>query len=147
MVPPSPAPLNPPATKGDGVSICAISTVGTSAAQEKPFVCSITQTVECDDESGCGPPLSTLVVPTFLHVDVEQGAITILGPAERRGESTPIQASDLQDDNLILTGIEAGRAFSMVIAQGDGSMSLTIADAHVGFVVFGQCITSDELSP
>ena len=130
-----------------GAYFAILLAAGTSAAQETPFVCSITQAVECDDERGCGPPPNTLVVPTFVHVDVGQGAITILGPAERRGESTRIQASDVQDDHLILTGIEAGRAYSMVIAQADGSMSLTIADEHVGFVVFGQCMSSDELSP
>jgi len=122
-------------------------TAGVVQAQDSPLVCSVTKAVECDDKLHCGPLHESLITPTFLHVDAGQGAITILAPAERRGESTVIQAASQQADHYILGGMEDGKGWSMVIDRDDRSMTLTISDEYAGFVAFGHCVTEGDLSP
>lgn len=122
--------------------------VSAGAAQiESPMICSVARGVECADDLACGPPVPQLVPPTFLHVDLDTRIVTLLGPPERRGETSQIRAVASEGGHTILTGIEAGRAWGMVIADADGSMSLTVTMERSAFVVFGNCIAENETSP
>ncbi len=85
--------------------------------------------------------------PTFIHVDVEGGVITLLAPESRRGEQTSIAATARQEGQTILSGAEAGRGWSMVISDDDFDMSLTMTEDRTGFVVFGECIPEDQVTP
>jgi hypothetical protein len=88
-----------------------------------------------------------MVPPTFLHVDLDKKLVTLLGPAERRGETSEIRAIVREAGHIVLTGTEAGRAWGAVIAEADGSMTLTVTLERSGFVVFGNCIAASETSP
>ncbi len=117
-------------------------------AADSPLVCSLVRAVECDGTLNCGPPINTLgAAPTFLNVDLDGKRITILAPAERRGETTEIRAIERTEDRVVLTGIEAGRGWSMIIFEEDNSMILTMTAEGSGFVVFGNCIDSEMTSP
>lgn len=50
------------------------------------------------------------MTPTFLNVDLDKRVVTLLGPAERRGETSQIRAIEREASYIVLTGIEAGRA-------------------------------------
>jgi hypothetical protein len=130
-----------------GAGLSLLLGVTAVAAQATPLVCSLTQAVECDETLGCEPFSPEIAAPTFLHVDLARNVVTILGPEERRGEETEIQTVADFEGHTILTGTQPDRGWSMSISKSDGSMSLTISDDHVGFVVFGRCIASDQLSP
>jgi hypothetical protein len=119
------------------------------AAQSAPMVCSVVSGLECDDSLNCQPPLELrdLPPPTFIHVDVEGGVITLLAPESRRGEQTTIGTATRQEGQTILTGAEAGRGWSMVISDDDLDMSLTMTEDGTGFVVFGACIPEDRVTP
>ena len=41
---------------------------------------------------------------------------------------------------LVLQGVDGGRGWSLVIRQDNGHMTLSVADNHTGFVVFGSCL-------
>lgn len=114
---------------------------------DSPMICSVARGVECADDLSCGPPVPQMVPPTFLHVDLDRRVVTLLGPPERRGETSQIRAIEREAGHIVLTGIEVGRAWGMVIAEADGSMSLTVSAERSGFVVFGNCIAEDETSP
>lgn len=114
---------------------------------DSQLVCSVARGVECADDLTCGPPAPQMVPPTFLHVDLDKRVVTLLGPAERRGETSQIRAIVREAGHVVLTGIEAGRAWGMVIAEADGSMTLTVSLERSGFVVFGNCIAEGETSP
>lgn len=103
--------------------------------------------MECDEKLGCAPPQLDVTPPSFLHVDVDKKVITLLAPAERRGEQTAIRAAERLDDRLVLSGIEASRGWGMVVEDADGSMTLTVTMAGAGFVVFGNCISVATASP
>ena len=114
---------------------------------EDQYVCSLNKAVECDSDLNCGPPAPQLPPPTFIHVDLDEGRITLLAPAERRGETTQIRAMERDGDRVIMSGIEAGRGFSMILSETDGSATITVNFGDAAMVVFGQCIPEDEVSP
>lgn len=114
---------------------------------DSPMICSLARAVECADDLSCGPPVPQMVPPTFLQIDLDKRVVTLLGPAERRGETSEIRAVVREAGHIVLTGIEAGRAWGAVIAEADGSMTLTVTLERSGFVVFGNCIAASELSP
>ena len=118
-----------------------------SPADDDEYVCTPSKAVECDADLNCGPPAPQVAPATFFHVDLDAGVITLLGPAERRGETTQIRYMERDGDRLIMGGAEAGRAWSMIMYEGGGRMTLTVNFGDAGWVVFGQCIAEDELSP
>jgi hypothetical protein len=111
------------------------------------YVCSLTKTVECDSDLNCGPPAPQLPPPTFIHVDLDDNRITLLAPAERRGETTQIRAVERDGDRVIMSGIEAGRGWSMSMSKIDGSATITVNFGDAAMIVFGQCIREDQVSP
>jgi hypothetical protein len=44
------------------------------------------------------------------------------------------------DGKLILQGVQNGKAWSMVITEATGKMTLTASDDQAGFVIFGACM-------
>ncbi|UCC83892.1 MAG: hypothetical protein JSW46_02865 [Gemmatimonadota bacterium] len=111
------------------------------------YVCSLTKVVECDSDLNCGPPAPQLPPPTFIHVDLDDSLITLLAPAERRGETTQVRAMERDGDRVIMSGIEAGRGWSMILSEADGSATITVNFGDAAMVVFGQCMPEDWASP
>jgi hypothetical protein len=112
------------------------------AAQEAAAVCAFGAARECGPELECLAlsPWQDPEPPGFIRVDVEESTITILSPPSRRGETTQILGMESGGDHIVLTGIEAGRGWSMVIAISDGNMTLSATDDGVAFIATGKCI-------
>lgn len=115
--------------------------------QESALVCAVAAGVECDARLDCRPPVTEQAPPSFLHIDVETSTITLLAPEDRRGETTRIQAIERSDGQIVLSGIEAGRGWSILIEKPDGKMTLSVTAPGTGFVVFGTCIPSGRAAP
>lgn len=111
------------------------------------YVCSLSKAIECDGDLNCGAPAPQQPTPTFIHVNLDDSRITLLAPPERRGETTQIRAMEREGDQLILSGIEAGRGWSMNMSEASGKMSITINFGDAAWIVFGQCIAEDQVSP
>ena len=112
-----------------------------------PYVCSLTKAVECDSEL-CGPPAPPdLPFPTFIRVDLDNNRITLLAPAERSGETTQIRATERSGDYVVMTGINAGRGWSMTLSETSGGAVITVNLGDAAYVAFGQCIAEDLLAP
>ena len=118
-------------------------------AQEPAAVCALGALRECGPELECLPasPWQDPEPPGFMRVDVEASTITILSPPSRRGETTQILGMESGGDHIILTGIEAGRGWSMVIAISDGDMTLSATDDGFAFIGRGKCIDAGLLEP
>ena len=111
------------------------------------YVCTIARGVECDAEQSCGPPALEVPAPTFLRVDLDARRVTLLAPGERRGETTPIEYLSRDGGRWILGGVQGARPWSMIFPEEGGAMTLTANLGDAGWVVAGQCIAEDELSP
>lgn len=141
------------AIPGFGIRGLAVAAIGllaaatTAQAQSTPLVCSVTKTMECNAASGCDRYKGLVPHATSLHVNAGAGVITILAPESRRGETTQIGSVDSLAERLVLSGVEDRRGWSMLIDRMDGTMSLTISGDHVGWVLFGDCLTEDKLKP
>ena len=116
-------------------------------AEADQYVCAPAQAVECDSALDCGPPAPEVPPLTFFHVDLDDRVITALGPAERRGETTPIRHMERDAGRVIIGGVQAGRAWSVIFSEGGGRMTITLNLGDAGWIGFGQCIPADQLSP
>ncbi len=111
-----------------------------------PLLCSLARSIECAWDLSCGAPEFLATPPSFIYVDLDAMAVTLLAPEERRGEIAPIASVEHMEDRVLVSGIEGYRSWSMVILD-DGAMSLTVAAAESGIVVFGQCLPADQTKP
>ncbi len=111
-----------------------------------PLVCSLARAIECASDLSCGAPEFLRTPASFMYVDLDAMAVTLLAPEERRGEITRITGMERREGRVLLSGIEGDRSWSVMILV-DGSMTLTIAAEASGFVVFGQCLPADQTRP
>ena len=133
--------------KAAALLLAPLMMAGGVQGDSEPYVCSLTRSVECDRDLDCGAPALEQPIPTFIHVDREASLITLLAPAERRGEATRIDASVRDGDRMIMSGVEAGRGWTLSLSETEGSAVMTVNLGDAGYVAFGQCIASGLLSP
>lgn len=129
------------------IAICLLALCSTPARADAaesetavPLLCAFTKSTVCDID-GCGPiDLEALDLPPFFKVDFKNKLITgveaIGGRAARK--KTPIKTIQRMDNNIILQGIEL-RAWSILISEATGKMTLTAADDEEAGVFFGVC--------
>jgi hypothetical protein len=135
------------ATKAAALLLVPLLTAAAVPGDEDQYVCSLNKGVECDGDLNCAPPAPLLPPPTFIHVDLDDNLITLLAPAERRGETTRIRVMERDGDRVIMSGVEAGRSWSMILSEADGGATVTVNLGDAAMVVFGQCMPEDWASP
>ncbi len=107
----------------------------------KPLICAVMEDFDCIPGDEClSGTAESINIPQFLKIDFEEKVIT-----GKRGDgqvlSTTVKNMERVDGKMILQGIQNGKAWSMVITEATGKMTVTAADDQVGFVVFGACTT------
>lgn len=136
---------------GACVLLAMLNSPSVLLAQEAAAVCVFGASRECGPNLECLPASpwqdQDPEPPAFIRVDVEESTITILSPPSRRGEVTQILGMESGGDHIVLTGIEAGRGWSMVIAISDGNMTLSATDDGVAFIGRGKCLDAGLLEP
>ena len=117
------------------------------AMAETQFICSITESLECSAGVDCGPPeFDGVTPPTFFHLDIGKKVITLLAPAERRGEKSDIDAVLEQDDGWVVAGLENGRAWNVYVTH-DGHMTLTVTMDGTTWIAFGNAMPAAHAAP
>ncbi len=107
----------------------------------RPLICAVMEDFDCIPGDEClSGTAESINIPQFLKIDFEKKVIT-----GKRGDgqvlSTTVKNMERVDGKMILQGIQNGKAWSMVITEATGKMTVTAADDQVGFVVFGACTT------
>ena len=103
------------------------------------FLCTSSQATICSMDGECStqPPWN-LNIPQFIEVDL--GAMTLATTAASgENRSTPIKNLEREAGLIVLQGVEDERAFSFVIAEEDGMLSVAVARGGVSVAVFGAC--------
>jgi len=106
------------------------------------LLCTAVQATKCAEDGDCYQDLPwNLNVPQFIVVDL---AAKRLSTTKASGENrtTPIEYLKRQGGMIVLQGFEGGRAFSFVISEETGMLSVAVAAEGKGVVVFGACTTS-----
>ena len=121
-------------------TIAALFTVPTPADDLRgadKLLCTAVQATRCsaDDECRSGPPWNWNI-PQFIEVDLKKKK---LAAASGENRVTPIKNLERNDDVLYLQGVEGGGAFSFVIDEATGSLSVAVATQAGTTMVLGAC--------
>lgn len=102
------------------------------------MLCAITAASECTADGKCqrSAPQAGNNLPTFMRVDVKG---KVLRADDGSGRKTDIKASSIVDDQLLLQGIENGKAWSMVIKSETGRWGGSVVEDDGSFALFGAC--------
>jgi hypothetical protein len=125
-----------------GLALLVARSADAGAGQS--WICAINMAVECGEDGECGPPdFGSLMPPTFLRVDTGRMEVTLLAPKERQGEITVIDEAQEIDGLWVLTGVEEGRSWSMII-NPEGYMTLSVTYDGVTWSAFGNTMGEED---
>ena len=125
-------------------SIFAIFLFAGSAAADdvsgaEKLLCTTLEVQVCVETLGCQPfDSESLNIPRFIHVDAERRR---LSTTEASGENRETIASTLTRENgqIVLQGVEQGRAYSLFIHESTGMASFAAAAEGRSTTVFAAC--------
>ena len=103
------------------------------------LLCSASRVMLCVETGECyAPEPWEADVPQFVVVDLPRMTIsTTRASAERR--STSIASYRREDGQINLQGLEAGRAFSFVIDEATGLVTVSVLRDGLSVNMFGAC--------
>ncbi len=126
------------------ILLCIIILPASSIAGDfdgsKPLICSTMEAIQCIPGELCNRVKpEDINFPLFLKVNFKDKTISGL---RKDGEllSTNIKTMERENGNLIMQGIQNGKAWSMIITEATGKMDLTVSGDQIGFIVFGASI-------
>jgi hypothetical protein len=103
------------------------------------LLCTAVQATLCTDDGECNTQNPwELNVPQFLELDL-RGKQMATTKASGENRSTPMRTLERENGAIFIQGIEQGRAFSLVISEGTGMMSVAVARDGKVVSVFGAC--------
>lgn len=129
-----------------GGAVLALATLTTSAddvSKADRILCSTLQIDVCVAGEACSAMLpADINVPQFIVIDARAGKLmTTAASGENR--ETVARTNERADGQLLLQGMEAGRAFSLVIHEASGEASFASAADGRGLVAFAACTPLD----
>jgi hypothetical protein len=83
-----------------------------------------------------------LSMPDFVVIDMKAKTVSTT-KASGQNRSTPFTSVERSDGVISLQGVEAQRAFSFVIEEASGHMTVAIARDGLSVSVFGVCTDTD----
>ena len=107
------------------------------------MICAAGQVQICIENDMCYPAnAAELDVPDFVIIDLKKKVISTT-KASNQNRSTPLKYIERADGLVYLQGIEGGRAFSFMIDEATGRMTVSVARDGVAVSVFGACTDAD----
>lgn len=113
---------------------------------KKPLLCSIYQLYECDPPNGC-VAVTPAEVQGMSHFDVDFRKKVITRAGVESEQRSPIIATDVIDNKLIIQGMEDGEAderdgagWSVTIMDPEGTMTMAVAGDGFGIMGLGACV-------
>jgi hypothetical protein len=103
------------------------------------LLCAPEQIMICVEEADCYPAHgSELGVPAFVIVDLKNKKLQTT-KSSRQTRTTAFSNMSRTDGKIFLQGVENGRAFSFVINEITGSLTVALSRDGVAVAVFGSC--------
>jgi len=101
--------------------------------------CVPTDATECSGAGECERvTVEEINVPKWITVDFKKKKLSGTD-SDGEDETTAVDNVHVTEGHTILQGAEGGRAWSIVIDQITGDMTIAIAGDETGFVLFGVC--------
>ena len=103
------------------------------------IVCAATQVKICIEYDTCysATPFE-LNIPDFVVIDISKKTISTT-KASNENRSTKLSNVTKDDGLIYLQGMEGGRAFSFVIDEASGRMTVAVSRDGLAVSVFGAC--------
>jgi len=103
------------------------------------FLCSVNVATLClaDGECEIGMPW-TWNIPEFIEVDLGRNTLATT-KASGEARSTPIRNLQREGQQIMLQGVEGGRAFSIAVQETTGWASFAVAAEGFTISAFGTC--------
>jgi len=100
----------------------------------KPLICAPVEAMDCISGGGCERGIPDDVgAPAFMRIDFAKKLI--VGPKR----SSPINAMEKADYQILLQGTELGMAWGMALDTANGKMVTTFSNRDGAYVLFGSC--------
>ena len=107
------------------------------------MVCAVAQVQICIENDNCYQVTAAeLNVPDFIVINTKQKTISTT-KASKRNRSTPITIVEKNGGLIYMQGMEGGRAFSFVIHETSGRMTVAVSRDGIAVSVFGACTDTD----
>jgi len=107
------------------------------------MICAAGQVQICIENDTCYPASADeLDVPNFVIIDLRKKVISTTKASDQQ-RSTPFRNVERADGLVYLQGIEGRRAFSFLIDEATGRMTVSVARDGVAVSVFGACTDAD----
>jgi len=107
------------------------------------MICAAGQVQICIENDTCYPATSAeLDVPDFVIIDLKKKIVSTTKSSDQK-RSTPFKYVEKADGLIYLQGIEGRRAFSFLIDEATGRMTVSVARDGVAVSVFGACTDAD----
>jgi hypothetical protein len=119
------------------------SVVADNLEGAKRLLCSTSQIVACVEADQCYPVMGHEAgVPDFIVVDIGKKLLSTTKASEEN-RVTPISSVSRANGQIYLQGIDLGRAFSFVIHEQTGRITVAVSRDGVSVTVFGACTNAD----
>lgn len=103
------------------------------------LLCAAVQATYCLEDGDCAIDLPwNLNIPEFIEIDLVEKRLSTTA-ASGSNRATAIEHLSRQDGIIVLQGFEMGRAFSFVITEETGQLSVAVAREGRVVAVFGAC--------
>jgi hypothetical protein len=107
------------------------------------LLCSASRIVVCFEEGDCAElTAEELGVPQFVVIDTKAKKLATT-KASNENRSTPIASIGRADGLLFFQGVEQGRAFSFVVHEQTGHLTVAVSRDGLSVSVFGACTNAD----
>jgi hypothetical protein len=110
-----------------------------SLSNQNLLLCTAVTAMHCHDDGDCVVDVPwNLNIPQFIQVNLEKKTLSTT-KASGENRSTPIRNLVREGGQIYLQGLEGGRAFSFVINEESGLLSVGVAADGKVVSVFGAC--------
>jgi hypothetical protein len=107
------------------------------------LLCATAEVIICAEEGDCfAVPAWEVDVPEFVVIDIDNKTVSTTR-ASQQNRSTPIATLTRADGDIYLQGIEGGRAFSFVVDEETGHVTVAVSRDGLTVTVFGVCTDAD----
>jgi hypothetical protein len=127
-----------------GIALMSTSVVADNVSGSNELLCSAAHATRCFANGECKTgPVWEWDIPMFIEIDLDGKKLSTTA-ASGVNRATPIKTLERVGGMIYLQGVEGGRAFSFVISEDTGFLSVGMATEGMALAAFGGCTPRTE---
>lgn len=109
---------------------------------EDEYLCAAASVIVCFDDGACESATPwELDVPQFINVDMDERRLSTT-KASGENRETMVDTVKQTDGKIYLQGVDRGRAYTLVIDEETGFLTVAVVRDDLTVTVFGACTPS-----